>query len=32
VGKLMPGAGYHETSAQDGRRRIIAFFDPHLKG
>jgi carboxymethylenebutenolidase len=32
IGKLMPGAGYHETSAQDARRRIIAFFDAHLKG
>ena len=24
-------AGYHEPSAQDARRRIIAFFDAHLK-
>jgi hypothetical protein len=24
-------AGYHEASAQDARRRIIAFFDAHLK-
>jgi dienelactone hydrolase len=23
--------GYHEASAQDARRRIIAFFDAHLK-
>jgi carboxymethylenebutenolidase len=30
-GKLSPGAGYHEASAQDARRRIIAFFDAHLK-
>jgi hypothetical protein len=27
MGKLMPGAGYHEASAQDARRRIVAFFD-----
>ena len=32
VGKLMPGAGYHEASAHDARRRIVAFFDAHLKG
>lgn len=25
------GAGYHEPSAQDARRRIVAFFDTHLK-
>jgi carboxymethylenebutenolidase len=25
------GASYHEPSAQDGRRRIISFFDAHLK-
>ncbi|MGO9081813.1 MAG: dienelactone hydrolase family protein [Streptosporangiaceae bacterium] len=24
-------AGYHEASAQDARRRIVAFFDAHLK-
>ncbi len=24
-------AGYHQPSAQDARRRIIAFFDAHLK-
>jgi len=23
--------GYHEESARDARRRIIAFFDTHLK-
>ncbi len=27
----MTHAGYHEASAQDARRRIIAFFDEHLK-
>lgn len=26
-----PGVGYHEASAQDARRRIIAFFDAHLR-
>jgi carboxymethylenebutenolidase len=31
LGKLSPGSGYHEASAQDARRRIIAFFDAHLK-
>jgi carboxymethylenebutenolidase len=30
--KLTPGDGYHEASAQDARRRILAFFDTHLKG
>ena len=25
------GIGYHEPSAQDARRRIVAFFDTHLK-
>jgi len=25
------GIGYHEPSAQDARRRIVAFFDAHLK-
>jgi carboxymethylenebutenolidase len=25
------GIGYHETSAQDARRRIVAFFNAHLK-
>jgi carboxymethylenebutenolidase len=29
--KLTPGMGYHEESARDARRRIIAFFDAHLK-
>jgi hypothetical protein len=33
MGKLAPGvAGYHEPSAQDARRRIVSFFDTHLKG
>jgi carboxymethylenebutenolidase len=31
MGKLVPGMGYHEASAQDARRRIIAFFTAHLK-
>lgn len=31
AGKLSPGDGYHEASAQDARRRIVAFFDAHLK-
>jgi len=26
------GIGYHEPSARDARRRIVAFFDAHLKG
>ncbi|HET8844791.1 MAG TPA: dienelactone hydrolase family protein [Ktedonobacteraceae bacterium] len=30
MGTLM-GAGYHEASAQDARRRILAFFDQYLK-
>lgn len=30
-GKLAPGMGYHEESARDARRRIIAFFGTHLK-
>ena len=30
VGKLAPGMGYHEESARDARRRIIAFFGTHL--
>jgi len=30
AGKLM-GGGYHEPSAVDARRRIVAFFDSHLK-
>ena len=31
VGKLTPGMGCHEESAQDARRQIIAFFDAHPK-
>ena len=31
LGKLSPGDGYHEASALDARRRIIAFFNSHLK-
>lgn len=32
LAKLTPGAaGYHEASALDARRRILAFFDVHLK-
>ena len=30
-GILSPGSGYHEGSARDARRRILAFFDAHLK-
>lgn len=30
-GKLA-ATGYHESSAADARRRIVAFFDTHLKG
>jgi carboxymethylenebutenolidase len=30
LGGLM-GAGYHEPSAQDARRRITSFFDRYLK-
>jgi carboxymethylenebutenolidase len=30
MGKLM-GAGYHEPSAEDARRRIVGFFDSYLK-
>lgn len=30
MGKLI-GGGYHEPSAQDARRRIVAFFDTHLR-
>ncbi len=29
--RLSPGMGYHEESARDARRRIIGFFDTHLK-
>ena len=28
----LTGMGYHEASAQDARRRIVEFFDAHLKG
>jgi dienelactone hydrolase len=31
LGRLMPGSGYHEASAQDARRRILAFFSTHLR-
>lgn len=31
MAKLLPGAGYNEEAAVDARRRIIAFFDTHLK-
>lgn len=31
MGKLSAGPGYHEPSAQDARRRIVAFFDAHLR-
>jgi carboxymethylenebutenolidase len=31
LGKLSPGDGYHEPSARDARRRIITFFDAHLR-
>lgn len=31
MGQLSPGDGYHERSAQDARRRIIAFFNRQLK-
>ena len=32
MGKLTPGvAGYHEASALDARKRILAFFERHLK-
>jgi carboxymethylenebutenolidase len=31
LAKLSPGAGYHEPSAQDARKRILAFFAAHLK-
>jgi carboxymethylenebutenolidase len=30
VGTII-GGGYHDQSAQDARRRIVAFFDSHLK-
>jgi len=31
TGALMGGSGYHDPSAQDARRRIVAFFDRHLR-
>jgi carboxymethylenebutenolidase len=31
LARLTPGAGYHEPSARDARRRILAFFDAHLR-
>jgi hypothetical protein len=31
IGKLTPGAGYHEPSAYDARRRILSFFSTQLK-
>ena len=31
LGRLMPGSGYHEASALDARRRILAFFSTHLR-
>jgi carboxymethylenebutenolidase len=31
MGKFAGGGGYHEPSAQDARRRIVSFFDRHLK-
>ena len=31
MGRLTPGAGYHQASALDARRRIIAFFNTHLR-
>ena len=31
IGRLTPGSGYHEPSALDARRRILAFFETHLK-
>jgi carboxymethylenebutenolidase len=30
MGKVI-GGGYHEPSAQDARRRIVSFFDEHLR-
>ena len=32
MGRLTGGIDYHEPSALDARRRIVAFFDHHLKG
>jgi carboxymethylenebutenolidase len=31
MGKIMGVGGYHEASAEDARRRIVAFFNSHLK-
>ncbi len=31
MGKLSGTGGYHEEASLDARRRIIAFFDAHLK-
>lgn len=31
LGRLSPGDGFNEPSARDARKRIIAFFDAHLK-
>jgi carboxymethylenebutenolidase len=31
MGKFAGPAGYHEPSASDARRRIVAFFNTHLK-
>ena len=28
---MISGTRYHEPSAQDARRRIVAFFNQHLK-
>jgi len=32
LGPLMGKTGYHDESAQDARRRIVEFFDAHLRG
>ena len=32
LGQRTPGAGYDEAAARDARRRIVAFFDDHLRG
>ncbi len=29
--KRLAGIGHHDTSAADARRRIVAFFNVHLK-
>jgi carboxymethylenebutenolidase len=31
VSMQLMGGGYHEPSAADARRRIVSFFDTHLK-